>query len=610
MEYNFCGWATKNNLLCSDGRTIIKDAFKDCDGKTVPLVWNHQHADSDNVLGHALLENRDEGVYAYCSFNDTPKAKNAQNMVEHGDITSLSIYANRLKQQGTNVLHGSIREVSLVLAGANPGAFIEDVIKHGEYTDDECVIFTGEDISFYDSVSHSDDTLNHKDEEDKTVAEVLETFTEEQKKVLYALVGSFIQDEESSEDDKEIEHSEGGDNIMKHNVFDQATNNQNGATLSHADEMAIVSLAKETGVSSLKKAFEIYESQNGSESLKHAFENITALFPEYKDVKPGAPEILSRDQGWVGKVMSGVHKSPISRIRTRQTDARSMVNRANGYEKGDKKTTTSKLKLLSRTTDPQTIYRVDSLHRDDIIDIVDFDVVAYQYGVMKENLIEEIATAIMVGDGREEVDEHKISEDHIRPIWKDDDLYTIKVQTSSADILNTSGSTSNTDRFGKHYRVSEVMVEKILYAREKYKGTGTPALYCTPRLLNIMLLARDMNGRRLYDSKDDLARALNVTDIITAEQFVGLQRESDGNTYNLLGIIVNIADYQLGAAKGGELTTFEDFDIDFNTYKYLIETRLSGALTRPYSAIAIEDDNTSPLVDVTLLSNQVTPING
>ena len=591
--YDFSGWATKNDIQCSDGRIIRKNAFKHNDGQKVPLVWNHQHTGPDYVLGHALLENRDEGVYAYCSFNDTDMAKTAKLSVQHGDIDALSIYANQLKQQGPNVMHGNIREVSLVLAGANPGASIQSVISHGEESDEEAYIFTGEnlvlshaDIEEKKGESMTEETkkpdINGKDDE-KTVADVFNSMTEEQKTVVYALIGQALEDKGEGNNEEEENRD------MKHNVFDQDDISR-GNVLSHSDQAEIINLAKQSGVGSLRAAMEIYANEN--DTLEHgAFEDYEALFPEYELIKKGEPETLERDQSWIASVISKIHKSPISRIRTRQADARIAELRAKGYQKkGDYKQNMENIKLLSRTTDPQTIYIKDDMHRDDIVDITDFDVVAYQWRLMRHLLDEELALAALIGDGREEGDPDKIHETHIRSIWNDDELYTIH-QDVNIDAAKTELQGTNTGaNFGDNYVYAEAIITAALYSREKYKGSGTPDLYCTPHLLNVMLLARDLNGRRIYDSKSDLAAALNVGAIYTVEQFEGKTRTtSDSKTKKLLGIFVNLSDYQFGSTKGGEITKFEDFDMDFNRYKYMLETRLSGALTKVYSAIALEE---------------------
>lgn len=591
-KFDFSGWATKANLKCSDGRTIMKDAFKSNDGQTVPLVWNHQHNDPNEVLGHALLENRDEGVYAYCSFNDTESAQTAKLLVQHGDVNALSIYANQLKQNMNNVIHGNIREVSLVLAGANPGAFIESIISHGEESDEEGIIYTGEKLylSHADKEEKKEDKKmpeNTKPENEETVADVFNTLTEKQKTVVYAMIGQALEEGES-EEDKEDEPD------MKHNVFENDEVQMDGV-LTHSDQSAIIDLAKSNGGGTLKHAIETYINDN--KSLQHGFVNeggqdaIDQLFPDYKDVKTGAPELVERDQSWVAAVMRGVHKSPISRIRTRFADARSAELRAKGYKtKGTEKTVSGNIKLVNRTTDPQTVYRKDTMHRDDVIDITDFDVVEYQYTVMRHNLEEELATAIMIGDGREEGDADKISEEHIRSIWHDDDLYTIHADVDIAAARAELQGTNTNVNFGENYIYAEAIISASLYAREKYKGNGNLDFYCTPHLLNVMLLARDLNGRRIYDSKADLAAALNVKNIYTVEQFEGKTRTTkDSKTKKLLGLFVNLSDYHVGSTKGGEITRFSDFDIDFNQYKYLIETRLSGAMVNLWSAIALEE---------------------
>lgn len=607
-KYDFSGWATRNNLKCSDGRTILKDAFIDNDGQKVPLVWNHQHNDPLNVLGHALLENRDEGVYAYCVFNETESGQNAKLLVEHGDVSALSIFANQLKQQGTNVLHGAIREVSLVLAGANPGAFIDSVIRHGEASDEEAIIYTGENISLYhadeetDKQKDSDQKPESSDSKDEgeTVREVFDTLSEKQKTAVYAIIEQAVEEksEESKADDKE--ESKGGNETMKHNVFenDQKTDNN---ILSHSDQENIINMAKATNVGSFQAALEYYAEENNlqHDALSSGFVqtgegNVTNLFPEYKEVRPGAPELITNDQGWISVVMNKVHKSPISRIRTSQVDIRNIDTlRARGYVKGKQKTQTGNIKLVRRTTDPQTIYVKNALHRDDIIDITDFDYVQYLYNIDRMMLNEELATAIMLGDGRDDGDADKIDTTHIRPIWTDDDLYTIHVDLDVEAAKNELQGTNTSANFGVNYIYAEAIINTVLYSRERYKGSGTPDFFCTPHLLNIMLLARDINGRRIYSSKAELASALNVGSIITAEQFEGKTRTVDTKTKKLLGIIANLADYSLGATKGGQVTHFTQFDIDFNQEKSLLETRCSGALTRVYSAIAIEEDITT-----------------
>lgn len=620
-KYDFSGWATRNDLLCADGRTIRKDAFKDNDGMTVPLVWNHNHNDPDNILGHALLENRDEGVYAYCTFNESESGIAAKEAVRHGDVRSLSIYANKLKQSGKDVLHGMIREVSIVMTGANPGAFIDSVMLHGEDTEEGFIAGYDENIMVHYYTEKEEETIEHaetkkedenkmdekkeetktetketpktetkEDSKEKTVKDVFDSLTEEQKTVVYALIGQALEDAgvNDEEDEEDMEHSEGGNDFMYNNVFDR-DNTQEVNCLSHADQEEILKMAKAPGMT-LKSAMEMYAEQH-QDTLAHGFNDINRLFPDYKDVYPGAPALIERDQDWVTQVMTKSVKSPVSRVRTRQVDARAKEIRAKGYNKREsEKTISANMKVLMRTTDPQTVYRRDSLHRDDVIDITDFDVVAYQRNVMKRNLEEDIALAALVGDGRDDVDPDKISEDHIRSVWHDSDLYTIKAEVDIAKAKQELQGTGTGASFGDNYIYAEAIVTAALYGREKYKGKGMLDFYCTPHLLNVMLLARDMNGRRIYESKEDLAKVLNVQNIFTVEQFEGLEREdSESKKHKLLGLFVNMASYQFGSTKGGEVTNFEDFDIDFNTYKYLMETRLSGALTEVYSAIALEE---------------------
>ena len=610
-NYDFCGWATKNNLKCSDGRTIMKDAFKHMDGKVVPLVWNHKHEGVIDVLGHVLLENRAEGVYAYGTFNDTESGQTAKLLVQHGDVDALSIYANNLKQNMANVIHGDIREVSLVLAGANPGAFIESVIKHGEESEEEARIFTGEYISLEDTdpeedISHAEEDAKTDEGEEKkkdtsddsekeeTVEDILNTFNEKQKKVLNYVVGQALEDgakntEKEGADDEENEESKGGKETMKHNVFDgKETENQD--VLSHADQESIISLAKQSNVGSLKQAMDIYAEEN---ALAHGiFENYEVLFPEYELLRKGEPETLEKyNKSWVGSALAKIHKSPFSRIRTRQADARIADLRAKGYQnKGDQKTVMNKIKMIGRTTDPQTIYIKDDMHRDDIIDVTDFSVVDYQWKMMRSTLDETIVLAALIGDGREEGDPDKIHEAHVRSIWNDEELYTIHYDVDVKAAKKELQGTNTNANFGENYIYAEAVVTAALYSREKFKGTGTPDFYCTPHLVNVMLLARDLNGRRIYDSKSDLAKALNVNSIVEVEQFEGKTRTTDGGkTKKLLGLFVNLADYQFGSTKGGEITRFEDFDMDFNKQKFMLETRLSGSLTRVESAIALEE---------------------
>lgn len=594
-NYDFSGWATRNDLKCSDGRIIRRDAFKGNDGAIVPLVWNHEHNDPNAVLGHAMLENRDDGVYAYGTFNDTEQGQHAKKLLQNGDVRSLSIWANQLKQIGGDVMHGNIRELSLVLSGSNPGAYVDFVMAHSDDEEDTLYASYDENIMLWHSdqppVNNKEGDNNMADTntkpenkpEGKTVEDIINSMNEDQREVMNYMVGLAL--EEGNKDDNE------GDDDMKHNVFEDGNQTQTNV-LSHSDEEAIISLAKQSNVGSLKQALEIYAEEN-SDTLSHGVfdDNVETLFPEYELLKKGEPETLERDQSWIAAVISKIHKSPISRIRTRQADARIAELRAKGYQKkGNYKENMAQIKLLSRTTDPQTIYIKDEMHRDDIIDITDFDIVAYQWRMMRNVLNEELAMAALVGDQREEGDPDKIHEDHIRSIWHDDELYTIHYDVDIAAARTALQGSNTSANFGENYIYAEAIITAALYSREKFKGSGTPDLYCTPHLLNVMLLARDLNGRRIYDSKADLAAALNVGNIYTVEQFEGLTR-TDGSSkkHKLLGLFVNLADYQFGSTKGGEITKFDDFDMDFNRYKYMLETRLSGSLTRVYSAIALEE---------------------
>lgn len=609
-DYDFSGWATRNNIKCSDGRTIMKDAFKDCDGMIVPLVWNHNHTDAINVLGHALLENRDEGVYTYGKFNDTEEGRRGKELVQHGDIKALSIYANQLKQNCGNVMHGAIREVSLVLAGANPGAFIDSVMQHGEESEEEAIIYTGEDIQLFHGDEINDYAVNKKEEksmdkdekksgsDEETIADVYNTLTDKQKNVVNFIVGKALE-EAGADDDYDFEEEDD----VKHNVFDNDEDYYQGNVLTHSDQEAILDIAKKTG--RFQDALEYYANENGlqHDAISSGFVqtsgngNVSWLFPEYKDVRPGAPELITNDQGWISTVMNKVHKSPISRIRTSQVDIRNIDSlRAKGYTKGKQKKQTGNFNLVRRTTDPQTVYVKSALHRDDIIDITDFDYVEYLYNIDRMNLNEEIATAIMLGDGRDVSDEDKISPEHIRPIWTDDDLYTMHFDLNKAAVAKELQGADTQTYFGDNFITAEAMVNTCLYSREKFKGSGTPDMYITPHMLNIMLLARDRNGHRIYSSVSELATALNVGAIYTAEQFEGKTRTAGegrtAKTKKLIALIVNLNDYALGATKGGEITHFTQFDIDFNQQKSLLEARCSGALTRVCSAIAIEEDVT------------------
>ena len=608
IEYDFCGWATKADLKCSDGRIIQKNSFSHQDGMIVPLVWNHQHNEPWNVLGHALLEKRDEGMYVYCSFNDTEGAITAKQAVQHGDVKSLSIHANQLKQTGPYVNHGMIREVSLVLAGANPGAYIEKVISHsdggGEGLNicyDEEIVMSAEQVDnaepaeqvnepTTDTLEHANDTQNTNNtkgnenmadtpKNEKTIGEIFESLSEEQKEAVYAIIGYALENEEDED--------EGGQKQMKHNVFD-SENLYEDNVLTHEDQTAILQLAQTKSVGSFQEALRMYVAENKGE-LTHGFEDYSALFPEFKDAKPGIPETLQRDLTWVGHVMNSVKKSPIARVRTRQFDARKLEG-AKGHKKGDQKTNIGNIKLLNRTTDPQTIYVKDEIHRDDILDITDFDVVSYQYNMMEDLLKEKIALCMFIGDGLEDGDPDKVYDTHIRPILTDDELFVIHTDVDiEAAKAELQGSNTGAN-FGENYIYAEAIIAAALYAKEQYKGKGGLDFYCTPHLVNVMLLARDLNGRRIYSDVSDLAKALNVGKIYTVEQFEGVQRtDAKGNKKDLLGFFVNInADYQLGAAKGGNITKFDQFDIDYNKQKLLLETRLSGALINVKSAIVLE----------------------
>ena len=565
-DYDFSGWATKNNLKCSDGRTILKDAFKHDDGVTVPLVWNHQHNDPINILGHALLENRDEGVYAYCKFNETDSGKNAKILVEHVDVSALSIYANQLKQQGGNVIHGAIREVSLVLAGANPGAFIDSVIAHGEESEEEAVIFTGEDIV----LSHANEDKTEKkdpepkeeekkeemkeemkEEKQKTVKEVFDTLTEEQKTVVYAIIGQIM--EENQNESKDIE---GGKEEMKHNVFDNDKENKE-EVLSHSDTEAIFSDARRYG--SLKDSV-----------LAHGITNLEYLFPEDTNLNK-VPEFISRDTGWVKNVMSSVHHTPFSRIKSQFADITADDARAKGYTKGKLKKE-EVFSLLKRSTTPTTVYKKQKLDRDDVIDITDFDVVSWIKGEMRMMLDEELARAFLIGDGRLSSSDDKINEQNIRPIYNDADLYTVKAE------IDVGASATSEDK-------AKAFIKSVIKNRKEYKGTGSPTLYTTEDVVADCLLLEDSNGRFIYDSMDKLKNVLRVKDIVTVPVMEGAKGAKGGD---LMAILVNLADYNVGADKGGAVNMFDDFDIDYNAQKYLIETRCSGALIKPYSAIAFE----------------------
>jgi hypothetical protein len=587
-KYDFHGWATRNDLRCSDGRIIRRDAFKHCDGKTVPLVWNHRHDDPTNVLGHALLENREDGVYAYCAFNDSEAGKAARLLVEHGDISALSIFANGLKQDGSNVLHGDIKEVSLVLAGANPGASISNVMRHGETVEDEADIYTGEDfiVGMEDdkkNIEHSDSDMKEKkevDSDDETVADVLKTFTPDQQKVLYQLVTDALAAKDEAQDEtnekKDENNKNGGNNTMKHNVFDNSEQNEN--VLQHDDFQAIISDAKRYG--SMREAFENYAKDHDvdinelTHSADYGIENIGYLFPDDKAVTR-EPIMVSRDMDWVAKFTNSVRHTPFSRIKSLFANITEDDARAKGYIKGNVKKE-EVFTLLKRSTTPTTVYKKQKIDRDDVIDIVDFDVVAWLKREMRVMLDEEIARAALVGDGRVSSSDDKIDPIHIRPIWTDDDFYTIKQTVSVASSDSDSAIAKN-------------FIKQCIKARKNYKGSGNPTLYTTEDILTDMLLIEDTTGRVVYESVAKLATTLRVKEIVTVPVMENLTRTDDtSKVHTLMGIIVNLNDYTIGADKGGAVNMFDDFDIDYNQQKYLIETRCSGALTIPYSAIAIE----------------------
>ena len=578
MKYDFSGWATKNNIKCSDGRTILRDAFKHNDGQTVPLVWNHQHNESANVLGHAVLENREEGVYAYCTFNDTEAGKNAKLLVEHGDVTALSIYANQLKQNGSNVMHGTIREVSLVLAGANPGAFIDSIIRHGEFCEDEAVIYTGENLSLEHADQKPSDKEDKAGEDDKgdgkvegnkekTIKDVVDSMSEEQKNVLYALVGQALEGKEMAqsaiEENNNIE--DGGEQEMKHNVFEGRETDKKDV-LSHDAMETIFKDAKRYG--SLKESFLAHADQYG-------IKDIEWLFPDAKNVNM-PPDFIKRDDSYVQKVMRGVHHVPFSRIKSMHADITADQARAKGYIKGKLKKE-EVFTLLKRTTTPTTIYKKQKLDRDDVVDITDFDVVAWLKMEMRMMLDEEIARAILVGDGRLSSDDDKINEMCIRPIATDADLYCVKAKVSV-------GAAATEDEIAKAF------IRTVIKSRKEYKGSGSPTLFTTEDVLTNCLLLEDKNGRIIYDTVEKLATALRVKEIVTVEVMEGAKTKVEEQEKPLMALMVNLVDYYVGADKGGAVNMFDDFDIDYNQQKYLMETRCSGALVKPYSAIAVALD--------------------
>lgn len=565
-KYDFSGWATRNNLRCSDGRTIMQDAFKHNDGKIVPLVWNHQHGSLDNVLGHALLENKPEGVYAYCTLNETEAGKNAKILIESKDISAMSIYANRLKQNGGNVLHGDIREVSLVLAGANPGAFIDNIITHADDSEnDEAVIYTGMLLELYHAEKEKKEEKEDMNENKsgKTVQDIFDTFTEEQKTVVYALIGQALESKDSEMEQSEI-NEDGGDDVMKHNVFENDKNQgYEGEVLTHAELEAILKDGKRYG--SLKESF-----------LQHGITNIDYLFPDHRTIN-NEPDFITRPMGWVSKVMNAVGKTPFSRIKTVHADITADEARALGYIKGNRKKE-EVFTLLKRTTDPTTVYKKQKLDRDDVIDIVDLDVVAFMKKEMRVMLDEEIARAILIGDGRLSDSDDKIKEDKIRPIMTDDDLYSIKATVAPSDKNDPDVK-------------AKAFIRAAIKARKNYRGSGEPTMFTTEDLLTDCLLLEDNNGRVIYDSVTKLATALRVKEIVTVPVMEGAVRtDSENKKHDVLAVVVNLSDYKVGADKGGAVNMFDDFDIDYNQQKYLIETRCSGALVKPYSAIVLEMD--------------------
>lgn len=582
---DFSGWATRNDLKCSDGRVIRRDAFKHDDGIKVPLVWNHQHNDPRNVLGHAWLENRPEGVYTYGFFNDSESGEIGKILVKHGDICALSIYANQLQQRGCDVLHGEILEVSLVHAGANPGAFIDSMLKHGEDSDDEAIIYTG--MPLY--LSHSDadkqedkadngekkETSEKKDDpekktdsdEEKTVADVINSMTEEQKNVMYAMIGQAMDDQGESDpesEDNNDDDSKGGTNTMKHNVFDK-DDRQKENVLIHSDGSEVSSEEISTIFGDIKRYGSLKDSV-----LAHGIDNVDYLFPDAQTLA-NTPEFIQRDTGWVKKVMSGVHHTPFSRIKSIFADITEDDARAKGYFKGKLKKE-EVFGLLKRTTTPTTVYKKQKMDRDDVVDITDFDVVAWLKSEMRMMLDEELARAYLIGDGRLASSDDKINEQNIRPILKDEELYTIQATVS------VQSSATEDDKAREFIRTA-------IKARKNYKGSGQPTLYTTEDILTDCLLLTDTTGRDLYTDVAQLAKKLRVKEIVTVPVMEGVNGKNGGA---LMGIIVNLADYNVGADRGGAVNMFDDFDIDYNQQKYLIETRCSGALIKPYSAIALE----------------------
>ena len=590
FKYDFSGWATKNDLLCSDGRTIRRDAFKDNDGKVVPLVWNHDHTDPSNVLGHALLKNVADGVYAYGSFNSNPKAIEAATLLAHGDIKALSIWANKLQQRGGDVLHGDIKEVSLVLAGANPAAIIDSVMVHGDESDEEAIIYTGESIchssgELKDEVEETEETVEHADDksddpeksdDDETVADIFKTLSEKQKNVVYALIAEVISENKG----KENEDNKEEDSVMKHNVFEQQNGDQQENVLCHADVKAAFDDAKRYG--SLKDSFVVHGLKEVT-YMAHAdgdygIKNIDYLFPEARNVN-NTIDFIKREDSWVRDFMSRVHRSPFSRIKSIHANITEDEARAKGYIKGNMKKE-EVFTLLKRSTTPTTVYKKQKLDRDDVLDITDLDTVALVKGEMRGMLDEEIARAALVGDGRSASDDDKINEVNIRPIWTDADLYSIKVPIAVAAGDDDNKKATN-------------FIRAAIKSRKNFRGSGTPVLYTTEDMLSDMLLLTDTTGRDIYDTVEKLCKKLRVSEIITVPVMEGLTRQVESKTRTLAGIIVNLQDYNIGADKGGSINMFEDFDIDYNQMKYLIETRCSGALTKPYSAMVLEFETAS-----------------
>ena len=585
FKYDFSGWATKNDLLCSDGRTIRRDAFKDNDGKVVPLVWNHDHTDPSNVLGHALLKNVADGVYAYGSFNSNPKAIEAATLLAHGDIKALSIWANKLQQRGGDVLHGDIKEVSLVLAGANPAAIIDSVMVHGEESDEEAIIYTGERICHssgelkdeFEETEDADDKADDSEKsDDETVADILKTLSEKQKNVVYALIAEVISENKG----KENEDNKEEDSVMKHNVFEQQNGDQQENVLCHADVKAAFDDAKRYG--SLKDSF-VAHGLNEVTYMAHAdgdygIKNIDYLFPEARNVN-NTIDFIKREDSWVRDFMSRVHRSPFARIKSVHANITEDEARAKGYIKGNMKKE-EVFTLLKRSTTPTTVYKKQKLDRDDVLDITDLDTVALVKGEMRGMLDEEIARAALVGDGRSASDDDKINEVNIRPIWTDADLYSIKVPITVAAGDDDNKKATN-------------FIRAAIKSRKNFRGSGTPVLYTTEDMLSDMLLLTDNTGRDIYDTVEKLCKKLRVSEIITVPVMEGLTRQVESKTRTLAGIIVNLQDYNIGADKGGSINMFEDFDIDYNQMKYLIETRCSGALTKPYSAMVLEFETAS-----------------